>query len=409
MNLWEIVNSELPKSLADAKTSPVSASYMPIEKLEKKFGVNGGRPSSLEVLGLRQEDIWNLAVQGLSSSQIAKRLSRSKGNISTRTIAKYRAEMPEGYRAQFSDFQKLPQLPELRAWLLSKFDNPEAAHACLAQIERLWLEVWKKPLESLIEQDMVNGLNYIKQKFPSGQFRWIMAIRYLIRFGVGDQAWLTRHLGTKGKKAASRMPAILTQPLFYDEIFPKIPMLIRGIEWLSDRQKDEFDLLLSLKVTTGIRTGDPVAERELWGTKLAAGKTSLTLRAGKLIDWIVFAKKKEVWHISHLPPLIASKLVAHVTKYHIGPGQSLLQELGSRDANKALGEICIKLGIEKLRLHDMRKVYLTGLCLAGIPLETAVDLNVGWKDLNTARQHYLAVKAMNADTEYEKFSQRFFK
>jgi len=42
-------------------------------------------------------------------------------------------------------------------------------------------------------------------------------------------------------------------------------------------------------------------------------------------------------------------------------------------------------------------------------LETAVELNVGWLDLNTARKHYLQVEALNAGDEYMKMVERFFK
>jgi len=102
-------------------------------------------------------------------------------------------------------------------------------------------------------------------------------------------------------------------------------------------------------------------------------------------------------------------LLSHVANYRIGQGGPLIQELKTGQALRALKCVCRNLALPNLVLHDFRKVYLTALCLSGVPLETAVELNVGWLDLNTARKHYLQVKALNAGDEYMKMAERFFK
>jgi hypothetical protein len=376
---------------------------------DQKNGSLGGRPTSLDKLGISKEDIWNLAVQGLTNTQISKRLSRSKGKISVRTVATYRALMQPDYKAQFDDFERLPQVPEFKNWIASRFENEKGGNQTYNHVKHIWEQCWRKPLESLTEQDIIKAISWIKETYPSGQFQPILAIRALIRFGIGDPSWLTKHLSTKGKKAEPRTVALLQQAVFYDEIFPRMLQEAAKAAWLTPRQRDELVLALALKVSSGIRSGDRKKERELWGTQLFGGKTNLQYRNGKIIDWIVFAKKKEIWHIRFLPPPILKLLGDFIAKYSIKPGLFLIQELEQGKALKSVKQICKNLEIEPLTLHDFRKAYLTGLCLAGIPLETAVDLNVGWKDINTARKHYLQIKAMNADTEFGKFSARFFK
>lgn len=375
---------------------------------DQSNGSLGGRPTSLEKLGIRKEDIWNLALEGLTNPEIARRLSRSKGKISVRTVNSYRAQMPEGYKALFDDFDKLPQIPELHNWLKSRYDDPANAEPQLAMIRNVWEQVWKKPLESVTEQDLLRAIAWIKENHAKSQFHWLLALRTICRVGIFPVEWLTKHLSTKGKKGAYRIPAILTKPEFFKTILPKMLAESHSLEGLTKREKDEFALAFAIKVTTGIRTGERKKERELWGTKIKQGQTSLQITDGKLMDWEVFAKKKEVWKITLLPVDILKELVNHVGKYELKPGDFLIQELTTPKALKALRQLCKKVGIESLRLHDLRKVYLTGLCLAGVPLETAVTINVGWKDLNTARDHYQMIKGLNADKEYSKFSKKWF-
>lgn len=374
----------------------------------------GGRPSSLQRLGIAREDIWNLAAQGLTNVQVAKRLTNSKGRISVRTVAKYLSEMPPDYRVRLDDFDAMPEVEELRNWINSRYSTANNADNIISRLKRIWEACWRKPLESVDENDIVKAVAWIREKQPDGQFDWILSIRYMIRSGIGQPYWLTKHLGTRGKKRPPRTLAILNSPDFFDKTLPLIYSEIDKLTYLSQRQRNELRLVLMLKATTGIRTGAMIRRRkllelELWGTRLGEGKTNLQIINCQFVDWIVRAKKNETWHIKYMPPKVMRLLLSHVAKYRIGQGEPLIQELKTVQALKALKCICRNLALPNLVLHDFRKVYLTGLCLSGIPLETAVDLNVGWKDLNTARNHYLAVKAMNADQQYEKFQRRFFK
>jgi len=157
--------------------------------------------------------------------------------------------------------------------------------------------------------------------------------------------------------------------------------------------KDEFVLVVWSKTLTGIRTGDREEERELWGTRINQGHTQIAVNSeGHFQSWTVSAKKKERWHFSLIPSKLKELLESHIDKYDLKSGDFLIQELDSHIANVWLKEACKQLQITPLNLHDLRKAYLTGLRLSGIPLEAAIDLMVGWKKIDTAKNHYLMLK-----------------
>ena len=412
-----------PQVAAPSEVALAQVKSLP--SIEARSGTKnkGGRPSSLVRLGILREDIWNLVAQGYSNAQIAKQFSRSKAKISVRTVATYRAEMPADYELRFDEFSKLPGSEALCNWIRSRYQRAKYAERYLSYIRAIWKACWLKPLESLDEDDIVKALLWVREYHRSNQISWILGIRFMIRAGIGQPAWLSKHLSTKGKKYPARSLAILGSPEFLETKLPRILTEVDKIENVcvdgsrirpfSERMKDELRLVLMVKATTGIRTGalrekSEILERELWGTRLAAGRTSLQIIEGKLSDWIVHAKGNEIWHIKYMPPRVLQMLLSHISKYQIKQGEQLIQELEIRAAGAALRQTCTNLNLPPLRLHDLRKVYLTALCLSGVPLETAVELNVGWLDINTARKHYLQVKALNAESEYTKMSQRFF-
>ena len=374
----------------------------------------GGRPSSLQRLGIAREDIWSLAAHGLTNTQVAKHLTNSKGRISVRTVAKYLSEMPPSYTVRLDDFNAAPEVEELRNWINSRHSSANNSGKVISRLKRIWEACWRKPLQRIDENDIVKAVAWIRENHPDSQFEWILSIRFMIRSGIGQPYWLTKHLDTRGKKRPPRTLAILNSPDFFEKTLPLIYSEIDNLTYLSERQRDELRLVLLLKATTGIRTGAMTCrgkflELELWGTRLGEGKTNLQIMNGQFLDWIVRAKGNEVWHIKYMPPKVMRLLLSHVANYRIGQGGPLIQELKTGQALRALKCVCRNLALPNLVLHDFRKVYLTALCLSGVPLETAVELNVGWLDLNTARKHYLQVKALNAGDEYMKMAERFFK
>jgi DNA-binding CsgD family transcriptional regulator len=143
----------------------------------------GGRPSSLQRLGISKADIWNLVAQGLSNAQIAKRVYRSKGKVSVRTIATYRAEMPSDFKRQFEDFDKLPSVEEFHTWLQTRWTRRDNAERVYSQVREIWKNCWKKPLELLDERDIIKAIAWIKEARKCNEFAFILAIRFLIRWG----------------------------------------------------------------------------------------------------------------------------------------------------------------------------------------------------------------------------------
>ena len=98
-----------------------------------------------------------------------------------------------------------------------------------------------------------------------------------------------------------------------------------------------------------------------------------------------------------MPDKARTLLEAHIRKYDLKSGDFLIQDLIDDLANAVLKKACRELGITPLNLHDLRKAYLTGLRLCGIPLEAAIDLMVGWKKIDTAKNHYLMLKLAPVD------------
>lgn len=54
--------------------------------------------------------------------------------------------------------------------------------------------------------------------------------------------------------------------------------------------------------------------------------------------------------------------------------------------------------------HDLRKTSITWLFVCGIPLELAVDINVGWKDLRPQKGHYLQTRDLLKKTARAEYS-----
>lgn len=166
-----------------------------------------------------------------------------------------------------------------------------------------------------------------------------------------------------------------------------------------ERGRDEIELILNVKAGTGIRTGNRKNEREFYGTKIGEGKTYLSVINDSFI-WHVFAKRGEEWDINFIPNRLRSLIVNFVRKYNFRRGDYLIQVLyPPSKANKILAKACEELNIPKLILHDFRKIYISFLVRARIPLESAIKRNVGWKDIGTAYKHYLEFEELSEEAK----------
>jgi len=159
-----------------------------------------------------------------------------------------------------------------------------------------------------------------------------------------------------------------------------------------------------VKIYTGIRTGSFKEERELWGTKIGSGKTSISVINSRII-WHVLAKKNEEWDITQYPEIVGQKLKELMAlRQH---GEPLIK-MPIKRAIDLLAQACEKVGIPVMTLHDLRKVYGTWLALSGIEMLVASALNVGWTDLNTMKIHYAHINVLALGQEnYAKLLAKF--
>ena len=234
-----------------------------------------------------------------------------------------------------------------------------------------------KPPEDWETDEMVN---FIYQKPEGSRFTYSVALRQFLP----DK----NKLPTFKKTEARIIPEIAS------EDFPqKFKQLI---EWAmalakNEKEREDIQLILMVKAFAGIRTGNRGKRTELWGTKYSdetdRNKSWIRIIDGK-IYWNVYAKKGEIWVIKTdtIPPALDRLLRVRLQKLNKG---DWLVSITSRRAIELLKMACEKVGLPKLTLHDMRKVYASFLVRSGIPLEVAVTLNVGWKDINTAYNHYV--------------------
>lgn len=159
---------------------------------------------------------------------------------------------------------------------------------------------------------------------------------------------------------------------------------------LVDILGEDARFMLRFKICTQMRTGDWAKEREFYGIqKGTAGKTTLTMTSPTDYRFRVYAKKGEEWEIIWMPISVAEILF---TKYEAMEYGEQLMKIQSRTFIKAWRKVTKRIIGRELILHDLRKISLTWLYTMGVPVEVAVNINVGWKDTNTALSNYLDVK-----------------
>ena len=250
---------------------------------------------------------------------------------------------------------------------------------------RMATEYWQHTgNKSPDEWDAMDMENFIYAKPEGSRYSYSIALRQFIP----EKAKLL----TFKKSEARKIPEIKA------DNFPKKfrDLIAYAMALAKDEdEKEQIRLILLAKASTGIRTGDRKERRELWGTKYSdeTKETVSYIRIiGNKIYWHVWAKKNEKWNITTdtIPPELDNLLRMRISKLHKG---DWLISISSNKALKLLAEACEKVGLPKLTLHDMRKVYVSYLVRSGIPLEVAINFNVGWKDINTAYKHYFHLGA----------------
>jgi hypothetical protein len=180
----------------------------------------------------------------------------------------------------------------------------------------------------------------------------------------------------------------------------------------NEDERDEIELILNVKTATGMRTGNRNDERELWGTRIGSGKSSIYIR-DQTVVWRVYSKAGEIWEISLFPDKVRKMLLNYVQKHDLKQGDPLLQ-IKTRRVNQILREASTRILNYPLRLHDCRKIFITYLKRAGVGIEDVISpscscpFGVTWKDANTAYRHYLEVVEVDQIVAHKKFSDMFF-
>jgi integrase len=152
---------------------------------------------------------------------------------------------------------------------------------------------------------------------------------------------------------------------------------------------------LKMKICTGIRTGKRSEGRGLCGLSADTKSPSYILFKGSMWRAQAFEKKGEIWPITWIPAEVLTNLrtLCDEAQTREKPFIFPYSELRKVALSKAWKKTSKKHTGAELTFHDLRKVSITWLYTMGIPLEIATTLNVGWKDLSTARAHYLELRA----------------
>lgn len=203
--------------------------------------------------------------------------------------------------------------------------------------------------------------------------------RYLLRF-LGRHDLCDRYFTVNSRQDPKNKRDI---PIIASADYPlKLEDCILRLE---EKYGEGVGTLLRLKIATQMRTGS--GEKELYGLRKGDGyETYLVMPTKDEFIMTVWAKGSFKWNINWIPRPLLDRLWKLYNDTIDGEKlMTIHRETLLKEWKKVTKQV---LGTE-LVLHDLRKTAITWLWCMGVPLEVAVDLNVGWKDLNTAKDHYL--------------------
>jgi hypothetical protein len=156
--------------------------------------------------------------------------------------------------------------------------------------------------------------------------------------------------------------------------------------------KPQIGLAVMLKLAGQLRTGVRAEGRGLMGIRVGSGHPSYIIMNGPDDVRIhVVEKMREEWDISWIPRSVRLRLWDHYQTRSLGEP---LFTFPVGELRSVLKRVTLKHTGVELNPHDLRKVSITWLFVMGVPLELAVMINVGWKDLNTPKEHYLHMRSL---------------
>ena len=151
-----------------------------------------------------------------------------------------------------------------------------------------------------------------------------------------------------------------------------------------------WGLFIKSKLVFGARTGEQKRMRGMIGLKKGTGNSYIIFRDKDNYQCHIQEKANEEWDITFIPKLLRHELFDHVET--IKRGEFVFNEVKYKKTNSIIPQwkkvSKYHTGVE-FDLHAIRKVNITWLYACKVPMDVGVDINVGWKDLNTAKTHYM--------------------
>ena len=356
----------------------------------QKNGSKGGRPEINRDLARR------LFQAGFSPKKVARQL---RCHINTaRTIRRELEEgglldsgdREEGLNIVQADFDAECEIAvgiTFSGWLKAR---TKAHRRIFAFCQRTWV-MWEKP--SLVyAKDEDNKLGdqlcmKFLDKFAEDDKRIRnrkKMIRNLFRF-LGRRDLCDRYLSmtqSRDPRNVKRIPQIglLDFPQRFQGMLDELNTL-----------NPQVGLAVEFKLCSMMRTGVRSDERGLMGIRVGAGSQSYILMNGPDDVRIhVLEKMREEWDITWLPRRVRERLWSLYQQREIGDP---LFSFDVRVLRTMVKELAFKhMGIADFIPHDIRKVSITWLFVMGVPLELAIMINVGWKDMSTVQRHYIHMR-----------------
>ena len=359
-------------------------------------GSKGGPPRINRDLARR------LFQAGFKPSQVAKQIGchvKTARNIrreleeSGELTTELREEKLNIVQADFDEECKMAIGISFADWLKTR----TKAHKRIFNFcQRTW-EMWERP-SLVITKDSENKLgDQLCMKFLDQFGEDIKRIRgrkklirNLFRF-LGRHDLCDRYLTMTQSRDPREIKRI---PIIEMKDFPiKLQRTFDAINALDE----EVGLAAEFKLASQMRTGVRKDGRGLMGIRVGTEYPSYILMNGPDDFRIhVLEKMREEYDITWIPRRVRERLW---TLYQLRKKGDYLFSFNVEKLRKMVREATeIYTGV-KLTPHDLRKVSITWLFVMGVPLELAVMINVGWKDLNTPKDHYLHMRTLLKKSE----------
>lgn len=356
----------------------------------QKNGSKGGRPEINRDLARR------LFQAGFSPKQVAGRLTCHVNTARTirreleESGALEKRDREEGLNIVQADFDAECVTAvgiSFADWLKTK---TKAHRRIFNFCQRTWEHIWDKP-SLVFAKDSDNQLgDQLCMKFldkfgeDTGRIRnRKKLIRNLFRF-LGRHDLCERYLtmtDSRDPRSIKRIPEI--------ELM-RFPTDFQGMLDAANSRNEKMGLASEFKLVTQMRTGKRADGRGLMGIRVGSGHPSYIIMDGPDEFRIhVLEKRREEWDITWLPRRVRERLWE---LYQSKENGDYLFDFDVRKFRKMVKELTLKhTGVEMIP-HDIRKVSVSWLYIMGVPLELAVMINVGWKDMSTVQKHYLHMR-----------------